>query len=136
MTVTAFGKIEWNYGHRQMNSPDVEEGEPVGTGLVPVYGLTDGLHQRDVRCAVQDALRLAREDMSLIPVVPVKQAILPWRPSMPIRLCIFLHPGRRGKRHGYNWRTRNSLICSLASYCDAVGKGRRKALNVALMDAS
>lgn len=67
MTVTAFGKIEWNYGHRQMNSPDVEEGEPVGTGLVPVYGLTDGLHQRDVRCAVQDALRLAREDMSLIP---------------------------------------------------------------------
>lgn len=72
MVVTAFGKIEWNYGHRQMNSPDVEEGKPVGKGLVPLYGLTEGLNQRDVRNAVQDALRLAREDESLLPGAAVK----------------------------------------------------------------
>ena len=37
MTLTAFGKLEWAYGRRQMNSPDTEEGRVEGSGFVPVY---------------------------------------------------------------------------------------------------
>ncbi|HAM03967.1 MAG TPA: DNA helicase RecG, partial [Megasphaera sp.] len=36
MTVSAFGRIEWNYGRRQMNTPDVEDGEPQGQGFMPL----------------------------------------------------------------------------------------------------
>ena len=67
MTVSAFGRIEWNYGRRQMNTPDVEEGEPQGQGFMPLYGLTDGLRQSDVRKAVRQALTLARTEQDLLP---------------------------------------------------------------------
>ena len=56
MTLTAFGKLEWAYGRRQMNSPDTEEGRVEGSGFVPVYGLTDGLRQQDVRKASVEPL--------------------------------------------------------------------------------
>ena len=67
MIVSAFGRIEWNYGRRQMNTPDVEEGEPQGQGFMPLYGLTDGLRQSDVRKAVRQALTLARTEQDLLP---------------------------------------------------------------------
>lgn len=67
MTVSAFGRIDWSYGRRQMNTPDVEEGLPQGTGLFPVYGLTDGLRQNDVRKAVKAALSLAADEPELLP---------------------------------------------------------------------
>lgn len=67
MTVTAFGKMEWAYGRRQMNAPETEEGAAEGKGLVPVYGLTDGLRQKDLRKAVQAALQAAAANPSLLP---------------------------------------------------------------------
>ena len=67
MRLTAFGKMEWAYGRRQMHSPDVEEGEGAGEGFVPVYGLTDGLRQRDVRQAVRRALDAAAAHTDLLP---------------------------------------------------------------------
>lgn len=67
MILTAFGKMEWKYGRRQMNNPETEEGEAAAEGLMPVYGLTDGLTQKDVRCAVQSALAMAKENASLLP---------------------------------------------------------------------
>lgn len=67
MTVTAFGKMEWSYGRRQMNSPDIEEGKGEGHGFMPVYGLTDGLTQKDVRQAVAAALDLAKDTPDLLP---------------------------------------------------------------------
>lgn len=67
MVVTAFGKMEWAYGSRQMNSPETEEGIPTEKGFVPLYGLTDGLRQQDIRKAVQGALQLAASDAAVLP---------------------------------------------------------------------
>ena len=67
LTLTAFGKMEWAYGRRQMNTPDTEEGRAGGDGFVPVYGLTDGLRQQDIRKAVRQALDLAREHPDILP---------------------------------------------------------------------
>lgn len=67
MTLTAFGKLEWAYGRRQMNGPDTEEGRAEGEGFVPLYGLTDGLRQQDIRKAVRQALDLAREHLDILP---------------------------------------------------------------------
>ena len=67
MTLTAFGKLEWAYGRRQMNSPDTEEGRVEGSGFVPVYGLTDGLRQQDVRKAVRGALDIAAVHLDILP---------------------------------------------------------------------
>lgn len=67
MTITAFGKMEWAYGRRQMNGPETEEGVAEGQGLVPVYGLTDGLRQQEVRKTVQAALQAAAANPSLLP---------------------------------------------------------------------
>lgn len=50
--VHAFGKTERAYGRLQMNSPEAEPGPAVPGGLVPVYALTEGLRQADVRRAV------------------------------------------------------------------------------------
>lgn len=68
MEVAAFGKMEWAYGRRQMNSPETEEGT-IGPekGFVPVYGLTDGLRQNDVRRAVREALDEAAHCPELLP---------------------------------------------------------------------
>lgn len=67
MTLTAFGKLEWAYGRRQMNSPETEAGRAEGEGFVPVYGLTDGLRQTDIRKAVRQALALAQNHPELLP---------------------------------------------------------------------
>ncbi|WP_293985924.1 ATP-dependent DNA helicase RecG [uncultured Megasphaera sp.] len=67
MTLTAFGKLEWSYGRRQMNSPETEEGRAEGNGFVPVYGLTDGLRQNDVRKAVHEALGMAKDHPEILP---------------------------------------------------------------------
>ena len=84
MTVTAFGKIEWAYGRRQMNTPDVEEGRPHGNGFMPVYGLTDGLKQNDLRRAVRAALALARQEPELLPAPCVAT-----RHSVQPRLAVY-----------------------------------------------
>lgn len=67
MVLSAFGKMEWKFGRRQMNSPETEAGQAKGEGFMPVYGLTDGLTQRDLRQAVTAALALAKETPSLLP---------------------------------------------------------------------
>lgn len=67
MVITAFGKMEWAYGRRQMNSPETEEGMPSKGGFMPVYGLTEGLRQHDVRRAVQAALCEAEIKPELLP---------------------------------------------------------------------
>lgn len=67
MILTAFGKLEWAYGRRQMNTPDTEEGQAEGDGFVPLYGLTDGLRQQDIRKAVCQALELARVHPEILP---------------------------------------------------------------------
>ncbi len=77
MVVSAFGKMEMAYGRRQMNSPEVEEGRPSKGGFSPVYGLTDGLHQRDVRSAVQEALREAAVHPEFLPGGRIEQAGFP-----------------------------------------------------------
>ena len=66
-TVTAFGRMEWAYGRRQMNTPEVEEGPAQAGGFVPVYGLTEGLRQKDLRKAAEDALDLASREPALLP---------------------------------------------------------------------
>ncbi len=67
ITLTVFGKMEYAYGRRQMNSPETEIGKAEGKGFVPVYGLTDGLSQKDVRKAAAAALALAKDNPSLLP---------------------------------------------------------------------
>lgn len=67
MTLTVFGKMEYAYGRRQMNNPETEIGKAEGKGFIPLYGLTDGLSQRDVRHAVTAALVLAKDTPDLLP---------------------------------------------------------------------
>ncbi|KMO86456.1 ATP-dependent DNA helicase RecG [Megasphaera cerevisiae DSM 20462] len=67
MTLSAFGKIEWAYGRRQMNAPETEPGPVQGSGFMPVYGLTDGLYQTDLRKAVQQALKIAAQHRDIVP---------------------------------------------------------------------
>ncbi|MCH4178279.1 MAG: ATP-dependent DNA helicase RecG [Megasphaera sp.] len=64
---TVFGRMEWAYGHRQMNSPETEPGRVTAGGFMPVYGLTDGLYQSDVRKAVRHALDLASRQPEVLP---------------------------------------------------------------------
>jgi ATP-dependent DNA helicase RecG len=65
--ISAFGKMEWSYGHRQMNAPEVENGPVQQGGFVPVYGLTEGLYQTDVRKAVREALCFAAGHEDILP---------------------------------------------------------------------
>lgn len=68
MKIAAFGKMEWAYGRRQMNSPETEQGDIAPAhGFVPVYGLTDGLRQNDIRKAVREALHEAASHPELLP---------------------------------------------------------------------
>ncbi|MCH4217452.1 MAG: ATP-dependent DNA helicase RecG [Megasphaera sp.] len=67
MELTAFGKMEWAYGRRQMNSPDTEPGRATVAGFTPLYGLTDGLYQSDIRKAVRSALQRAASEPALLP---------------------------------------------------------------------
>lgn len=65
--ITAFGRMEWAYGHRQMNSPETEAGRVAVGGFTPLYGLTDGLYQGDLRKAVRSALDLAAGQANVLP---------------------------------------------------------------------
>lgn len=61
MAVLSFGKIEIKYGKKEMNSPEVEsanekEGDDEPS-IVPVYGVTEGLHQSVIRDAVRAVLK-------------------------------------------------------------------------------
>lgn len=70
MLITAFGRAERAYGRLQMNSPETEAGPAKGQGLVPLYGLTEGLKQSDLRKAVQGALELAKAQPEILPGWP------------------------------------------------------------------
>lgn len=63
--LTVFGKMEAAYGKRQMNNPDIEEGCVTGTALEPVYGLTEGLRQKELRNFIRDALNYMEEHSGL-----------------------------------------------------------------------
>ncbi|MCI1821492.1 MAG: ATP-dependent DNA helicase RecG [Megasphaera sp.] len=65
--ISVFGKMEWSYGHRQMNAPEVENGLVQQGGFVPVYSLTEGLYQADLRNAVREALHFAVEHEEILP---------------------------------------------------------------------
>lgn len=55
------GKVETEYGHPHMSSPDFRPYDPEG-GLVPVYPQTEGLSSRTISNTVRAALELIRED--------------------------------------------------------------------------
>lgn len=65
--ISAFGKIEWTYGRRQMNSPEVEKGPAEAGGYMPVYGLTEGLYQSDFRRMMRAALEFAGSHEDVLP---------------------------------------------------------------------
>ena len=55
--IYAYGKIEHTYGAYQMNTPQVEmieEGQVIERGIVPVYGLTEGMKQWGIRLAIKN----------------------------------------------------------------------------------
>ncbi len=55
--IYAYGKIEHAYGAYQMNTPQVEmieEGQVIERGIVPVYGLTEGMKQWGIRLAIKN----------------------------------------------------------------------------------
>lgn len=133
MTLTAFGKLEWAYGRRQMNSPDTEEGRVEGSGFVPVYGLTDGLRQQDVRKAVRGALDAAASHPDILPGWDAGRhsAFHRCRPLPLMKRFIFRRPWRPRKGLAVNWLLKNSSICSLASYCVVIAKGSGRASNAA-----
>ncbi len=56
------GKLDMEYGHPSMNSPDFRPYEPEG-GLVPVYHQTEGLSSRIIAKTVRSALEMMRDDM-------------------------------------------------------------------------
>lgn len=66
-----FGKVGNHRGLLQLNSPDFEvlpEGEEPSYGLVPVYPLTEGLHQKTLRSLVERAVEeLAPREPDLLP---------------------------------------------------------------------
>ena len=55
--IYAYGKLEHAYGNLQMNSPQIEileEGQTIDRGIVPVYGLTEGMKQWSIRMAIKN----------------------------------------------------------------------------------
>lgn len=145
MTITAFGKMEWAYGRRQMNGPETEEGIAKSQGLVPVYGLTDGLRQQDVRRVVRTALEAAAENPALFPgwdggqtachsQIPVQQAYtwIHFPPSWDIQrrtrkqlafeelfdmqLGLLLRRQKEGKRQGIKCGPNGNLLKQLISH--------------------
>lgn len=69
--IYAYGKLEHAYGHLQMNSPQIEileEGQTIDRGIVPVYGLTEGMKQWSVRMAIKNWFDHHQELEDLLPV--------------------------------------------------------------------
>ena len=65
-----YGKVEFNYGSLQMNTPHIEvlyeNQEPQG-GIVPVYPLVDGISQYTIRNAVANWFRANNELPDILP---------------------------------------------------------------------
>ena len=69
--IYAYGKLEHAYGHLQMNSPQIEileEGQTIDRGIVPVYGLTEGMKQWSVRMAIKNWFDHHQELEDVLPV--------------------------------------------------------------------
>lgn len=67
----AYGKLEHAYGHLQMNSPQIEileEGQTIDRGIVPVYGLTEGMRQWSIRMAIKNWFDHHQELEDVLPV--------------------------------------------------------------------
>ena len=69
--IYAYGKLEHAYGNLQMNSPQIEileEGQTVDRGIVPVYGLTEGMKQWSIRMAIKNWFDNHQELEDVLPV--------------------------------------------------------------------
>ena len=69
--IYAYGKLEHAYGHLQMNSPHIEileEGQTIDRGIVPVYGLTEGMKQWSIRMAIKNWFDHHQELEDVLPV--------------------------------------------------------------------
>ena len=69
--IYAYGKLEHAYGNLQMNSPQIEileEGQTIDRGLVPVYGLTEGMKQWSIRMAIKNWFDNHQELEDVLPV--------------------------------------------------------------------
>ena len=69
--IYAYGKLEHAYGHLQMNSPQIEileEGQTIDRGIVPVYGLTEGMKQWSIRVAIKNWFDHHQELEDVLPV--------------------------------------------------------------------
>ena len=67
----AYGKLEHAYGNLQMNSPQIEileEGQTIDRGIVPVYGLTEGMKQWSIRMAIKNWFDNHQELEDVLPV--------------------------------------------------------------------
>ena len=69
--IYAYGKLEHAYGNLQMNSPQIEileEGQTIDRGIVPVYGLTEGMKQWSIRMAIKNWFDHHQELEDVLPV--------------------------------------------------------------------
>ena len=69
--IYAYGKLEHAYGNLQMNSPKIEileEGQTIDRGIVPVYGLTEGMKQWSIRMAIKNWFDHHQELEDVLPV--------------------------------------------------------------------
>ena len=69
--IYAYGKLEHAYGSLQMNSPQIEileEGQTIDRGIVPVYGLTEGMKQWSIRMAIKNWFDHHQELEDVLPV--------------------------------------------------------------------
>ena len=69
--IYAYGKLEHAYGNLQMNSPQIEileEGQTIDRGIVPVYGLTEGMKQWSIRMAIKNWFDHYQELEDVLPV--------------------------------------------------------------------
>ena len=69
--IYAYGKLEHAYGNLQMNSPQIEileEGQTIDRGIVPVYGLTEGMKQWSIRMAIKNWFDNHQELEDVLPV--------------------------------------------------------------------
>ena len=69
--IYAYGKLEHAYGNLQMNSPQIEileEGQTIDRGIVPVYGLTEGMKQWSIRMAIKHWFDHHQELEDVLPV--------------------------------------------------------------------
>lgn len=69
--IYSYGKLEHAYGNLQMNSPQIEileEGQTIDRGIVPVYGLTEGMKQWSIRMAIKNWFDHHQELEDVLPV--------------------------------------------------------------------